>query len=123
MRPKSIERDEHFDRYTDACGLRDAGAFAEAFYLFDTLARCDHLPSMSALASMFLRGQGVPADAEKGLALYRKATEMGGDIAAYNLGAIFRTGAYGVKPDASQSRQYFLIAKQLGCPFSVEDFL
>lgn len=75
------------------------------------------------LAEMYLRGEGVPRNVEKGLALLELAVSRGDSTAAFNLGALHRTGDRGVPVDLARSRRYFLLAKELGCELSIEGYL
>jgi TPR repeat protein len=72
---------------------------------------------------MYLRGEGVKADVAKGLELLRVAAAEGSYNAAFNLGALHRSGANSVPVDLAESRRYFLLARKLGCPLSVDDYL
>jgi TPR repeat protein len=72
---------------------------------------------------MYLRGEGVARDMEQGLRLLRLAAGWGDAIAAYNLGALHRSGADGVPRDAGANGLYFLMARDLGCKLPVDDYL
>ena len=110
-------------RYLDAAYAYTVGHFAEAMAGFSELAEAGSAKAATYLAEMFLRGEGAPQDIEKGLQLLERAASWGHANAAYNLGALHRSGAYGVPKDPEKSKRYFQLAKELGCELPVEGFL
>jgi TPR repeat protein len=72
---------------------------------------------------MYLRGEGVEQNVEKGIQLMELAASLGHSTAAFNLGALYRSGDCRVPRDQEKSRHFFLLAKQLGCELPVEDYL
>jgi TPR repeat protein len=113
----------HQGRYDEAAGAYCIGDFEAAAAGFSALSRLGCAPAAAYLALMYLRGEGVEKDVETGLGLVRTATEWGCANAAFSLGALHRSGDYGVPRDAMASRSFFLLARELGCEQSVEDFL
>jgi TPR repeat protein len=113
----------HQERYDEAAGSYCIGNFGEAAEGFAQLTRLGCAPAAVYLAQMYLRGEGVERDVEKGLGLLRMAAGWEYAIAAFNLGALYRSGADGVPRDAVASRHYFLLARELGCELGIEDYL
>lgn len=72
---------------------------------------------------MYLREEGLPTNVEKGLDLLRQAASWRHSTAAYNLGALYRSGASGVQKNLDKSSQFFRRAKELGCELPVDDYL
>lgn len=110
-------------RYADAAYAYGLGHFNEALAGFSELARSGHAMATTYLAEMYLRGEGVLPNVEKGVELLELAISRGDSSAAFNLGALHRNGAYCVPKDLDKSRRFFLLAKELGCELSVDDFL
>jgi TPR repeat protein len=113
----------HSRQYEDAAHAYTYGQFEAAVAGFTELFRIGCPPAAAYLAQMYLRGEGVPADVQKGLELLRLAASWGYSIAAFNLGALHRSGAYGVPIDSQASRRYFLLAEQLGCELPAKAYL
>lgn len=113
----------HRQVYDEAAGAYCIGCFGEAAAGFAELVTLGCPPAAAYLAEMHLRGEGVEKDVQKGLELLRLAARWGSAIAAFNLGALHRSGANDVPRDLSASRGYFLLAKELGCELSVELYL
>jgi TPR repeat protein len=88
--------DAHSIRYGDAAGAYCIGRFGEAARGFAELVEAQCPPAATYLAQMYLRGEGVPADVQKGLELMQVAASWGDSTAAFNLGALHQTGAAGV---------------------------
>lgn len=109
-------------RYDDAAYAYGEGRFDEAMAGFSQLAESGDAKAATYMAEMYLRGEGVLADVEKGLEWLQRAASWGHSTAAYNLGALYRTGACGVKRDDAKSKQYFHLAKELGCELPVEQY-
>ncbi len=119
MEPDKDDRDL---RYEDAAYAYTVGNFVEALALFSELVESGHATAPAYLSEMYLRGEGTPADVAKGLELLQLGVSRGDSNAAFNLGALYRTGAYGVPKDQHKSRQFLLRAKELGCTFPVTDY-
>jgi TPR repeat protein len=113
----------HRECYDEAAGAYCIGDFEAAAAGFSALTRLGCAPGAAYLANMYLRGEGVEKDVEMGLRLLRRATEWGYATAAFNLGALHRSGDCGVPRDPIVSRRFFLLARELGCELSVEDYL
>jgi TPR repeat protein len=107
-------------RYEEAAYAYTIGDFRAALASFSELVKCKNSLAAAYLAEMYLRGEGTPPDVEKGLALLVLATSWGNGDAAYNLGALHRTGVHGVPKDPKKSRQFFVLARELGCRLSVD---
>ncbi len=97
--------------------------FSDAFPVFEGLAETENIKAMCFLAEMYLRGEGVDADIENGLKLLRRTVDLGHADSAFNLGALYRSGADGVPKDLGLSKQFFLRAKELGCELPVDAYL
>ena len=55
--------------------------------------------------------------------MLRRAAAAGLSSAAFNLGALYRSGNCGVPVDAAESRRYFILARELGCTLPIEDYM
>lgn len=115
-----IPADPVFD---DAVAAYHLGQYQKAMAGFSSSVFTGNPLAALYLADMHFRGEAVPSDTEKGLSLLRLAVSWGNSTAAFKLGALYRTGAYGVPADPGESRRYFLVAKVLGCEVSVDEFL
>jgi TPR repeat protein len=110
-------------RYENAAYAYGIGPFEVALNGFSQLAQSGHPMAIAYLAEMYLRGEGVPPSVEKGLELLQLAASLGNSSAAYNLGALHRSGDCGVPIDREKCRKYFLLAKELGCKLPVEQYI
>jgi uncharacterized protein len=110
-------------RYEDAVYAYGRGRFQEALAGFSELAQTGHAMATTYLAQMYLRGEGVPPCPEKGLELLQRAASLGHGTAAYNLGALYRSGDCGVPRDREKSRHFFVLARNLGCELPIDDYL
>lgn len=54
--------------------------------------------AQAAVGVMYLTGEGVEPDAEKALTWLLKAAEQSDADAQYNLGVVFETGFFGMRP-------------------------
>jgi TPR repeat protein len=115
--------DCHSAQYDDAAGAYCLGHFDEAAATFAELVELECGPAAAYLAEMYLRGEGVARDVQQGLELLQMAASWGYAIAAFNLGALHRSGDCGVPRDPESSRRYFMLARELGCEIPVEPFL
>lgn len=118
MQPNKEVFDERFEDAAYACTI---GQFEEALLGFKELVNEKNSMATPLLANMYLRGQGVPPDVEKGLELLQLAASWGNSTAAYSLGALHQSGDCGVPKDLAKSRQFFLLAKELGCKLPIDD--
>jgi TPR repeat protein len=119
----STPSDEEKRLLADATYACNTGHLREAFAIFERFAELGNIEALCGLSQMYLRGEGVAIDVEKGLAFLRRAAEMGHANSAFNLGALHRTGDCSVPKDPQKSKHYFQLAKELGCEISVEKFL
>lgn len=110
-------------RYEEASYACTIGRFDEAFPVFFELARSGHVGATMALGQMYLRGEGVLQNLARGLELMEFAASLGQSTAAFNLGALYHSGAYGVARDPEKSRRFFLLAKELGCNLPIEEYI
>ena len=113
----------HLRRCEDADHAYCGGEFAVAASAYAELVREGCVVAAIGLGEMYLRGEGVQADLEKGLELLRRAAAAGASIAAFNLGALHRSGDCGVPVDPVESRRCFQLARELGCDLPVENYL
>jgi TPR repeat protein len=109
--------------YEDANYASTIGNYEEAFEIYDKLAETGHIGSMVALAHMYLRGEGVGQNVAKGIELMEVAASLGHSNAAFNLGALHRSGDCGVPKDPEKSRRFFLLAKELGCKLPIDEYI
>ncbi|MDB5343986.1 MAG: hypothetical protein JWP89_2363 [Schlesneria sp.] len=96
------------------------GNINEAASGFEALSRSGHPAATSYLAMIYLHDLH---DTERGIELYELAVSQGDSDAAYNLGALYRTGAWGIPKDPAKSRAYLIQSQAMGCKLSVADFL
>lgn len=59
------------------------------------------------LGEMLLRGDGIPQDEARGVALLEKAARTGQSAAAFRIGMLLANGTNGVAKDPARSLQYF----------------
>ncbi len=81
--------------YADfAAGLAayDGGDYRTAFEEWRALAEAGDAEAQTALAGLYLDGQGAPADAAEAVRWYRRAAEQGDAVAQQNLGDLYRLG-------------------------------
>jgi TPR repeat protein len=107
----------------DAAYAYTIGSFDEAFAGYSRLVDSGNPDAAVGLAHMYLRGEGVSASVEKGLELFRLAASLGNATAAFSLGALHRSGDCNVPIDPEKSKQFFLLAKKLGCELPIEPYL
>ena len=107
----------------EAAGAYCEGRFPDAFPVYEKLAATGSIEAICGLALMYLQGEGAYADVEQGLALLRRAVSLGHANSAFNLGALYRSGACGVPKNSELSKQFFRRAKELGCDLPVDDYL
>lgn len=110
-------------QFGDAAYAYCGGEFEEAFAGFSKLAEIGHLKATAYLAELYLRGEGVPQDLDHGIQLLVRAANLGSSQAAYNLGALYRAGHYGIIKDDYTSKRFFRLAKELGCELPVDQYL
>jgi TPR repeat protein len=115
--------DSHVQRCEDAAYAYCGGEFEVAAAIYSELLRDGCIKAAIGMAEMYLRGEGVEADVTKGLDLLRQAAAAGDHTAAFNLGALHRSGDCHVPRDAAESRRFFLLARELVCPLPIDDFL
>jgi TPR repeat protein len=102
------------DLYDDACGAYAINDFETAFQGFKKLADSGNAMAIAYLAELYFRGEGVAQDTARGMLLLQKSAWLGNSTAAYNLGAMHKSGVDGVPVDLEESRRYFHMAKELG---------
>ncbi len=119
----SAENEKTEQLYCDACYAYGEGRFKDAIDIFLDLAESGNAMAAVYVAEMYFRGEGITQDVEKGLDWLQRAASWGDSAAAYNLGAIYYSGVYRIKKDFNKSKQYFLLAKKLGCELPVDGYL
>lgn len=100
--------------YDDSCLAYQINDFETAFQGFKKLADSGNAMAIAYLAELYFRGEGVTQDTATGMLLLQKAASLGNSTAAYNLGAMHKSGVYGVPVDLDESRRYFQLARDLG---------
>jgi hypothetical protein len=70
----------------------DSGDYRTAFEEWHALAEAGDAEAQTALAGLYLDGQGAPADAAEAVRWYRRAAEQGDPVAQQNLGDLYRRG-------------------------------
>ncbi len=78
--------------FQDGLAAYRRGQFEAAFREWRPLARAGNMLAQHNLAYMYQYGQGVPHDANKAIAWYRRSAEAGHVDAAFNLAQIFWQG-------------------------------
>ena len=109
--------------FDEACLAYCHGRFLDAAASYAALVAQGHAASARSLADMYLRGEGVAASVPAGLSLLRQAAGAGDWLAAWNLAAHLRSGADNVPVDLEDSRRCFRLARELGCPYSIDEYL
>lgn len=88
---------------------------ADADSLLRLLAAKDYPPALNYLGFKYFSGVGAPLDTTAGLAMIRRAANLG-DLRAYNnLGWLYLNGALGTR-DYDQARRWFELASAGGVP-------
>ena len=70
----------------------DGGDYRTAFAQWRALAEAGDAEAQTALAGLYLDGQGAPVDPAAALRWYRRAAEQGEAVAQQNLGDLYRRG-------------------------------
>jgi TPR repeat protein len=70
--------------------------------------------AMRALGPMYIRGRGVPQNADTGLALLRHAVERGSNAAEHDLAELYLMGAPGVQENRPQALRWFAASSNHG---------
>jgi len=91
-----------------AAGVVIVALVLGGYMLFRTSATPAELTEQ---ALKYEKGDGVPKDSTKAVALYRKAAEKGDAAGEYHLGRMYRDGE-GVQRDAAQAAQWFTKSAQ-----------
>ena len=71
------------------------------------------MPSMLALAGMYVLGAGVGQSDTDAADWFRKAADAGNDLAMYNLGRFYEDGT-GVTQNSGTAKQFYEHAAKLG---------
>jgi len=109
--------------FDEAAYTYTIGNFEDAAHKFQSLVDKRHAPAATYLAEMYQRGEGVSRNVARAIELLEQAIEWGDPLAAYNLGAWYRSGAFGIAQDKDKSKRYFLQARTMGCTIPVNDYL
>jgi TPR repeat protein len=70
----------------------DGGDYGTAFEEWRVLAEAGDAEAQTALASLYLSGQGTPANPAQAVDWYRRAAEQGDAVAQQNLGDLYGRG-------------------------------
>ncbi len=70
----------------------DGGDYRTAFAEWRALAEAGDAEAQTALAGLYLAGEGTPEDAAAALRWYRRAAEQGDAVAQQNLGDLYASG-------------------------------
>jgi uncharacterized protein len=119
----TAEKQTNEELYGDAAFAYGEGRFDDAFAAFSQLAEAGNAKAASYVGEMYLRGEGILPDIDIGLEWMQRAASWGNSTAAYNLGALYRCGHYGIEKDQDKSAAFFRLAKELGCEMSVDQYL
>ena len=89
------------------------GDFATAIKLVTPQAEHGQMDAQMMLGQMYLKGEGVPADAVKGVEWIRKAADQGSAIAAFQMG-LFSTNGIGGPADLAAAAGWYRKAAHQG---------
>ncbi|WP_207063486.1 tetratricopeptide repeat protein [Motiliproteus sp. SC1-56] len=98
----------------------NAGDFSAAFSEFKKLSQDGDPRSIYNLANMYRKGEGVEADAEQAVRLYRAAAERGHALAQNALGVMYAMGK-GVEPNDIEAYAWFTVSALQGNPEAKEN--
>jgi len=87
---------------------------AKALAWYAQAARIDHPQALNALAVAFDRGDGVPANPQTALVLYKLAATQGDPAAQTAIGTYFYRGEGGLPHDLALARKWFDLAARAG---------
>lgn len=91
-----------------------AGDFVAAHSRFKAAADAGNGQALNNLATLYLRGQGVPKSTEQAIEYFAAGAQAGNAQAAANLGSLYARGLEGVRPDSALATQWFQRAHALG---------
>ncbi len=81
--------------------------------IYEPLANQGNATAQNELASMYVLGQGVTQDYDKGYFWFQKAADQGDGRAIFNLGVLHENG-WGRPKDEKQAFQFYLQAAEKG---------
>ncbi len=99
--------------FADGLAAFDAGDYRAAFEEWRGLAEAGDAEAQTALAGLYLDGQGAPADPAKAVRWYRRAAEQGDAVAQLNLGDLLSRGV-GVARDPVGAYVWFTLEAAKG---------
>ncbi len=99
--------------FNSAIEKYDAGDYAAALPIFETVARQKHVQAAYMAGLMHHRGRGTQPDAAKAIQYYAIAADANFPPALGNLGIVYRDGGPGVEPDAAKAEEYLRRAAHL----------
>ncbi len=91
----------------------DGGDYRTAFEEWRALAEAGDAEAQTALASLYLSGQGTPANPAQAVHWYRRAAEQGDPVAQQNLGDLYGRGV-GVGRDLVGAYVWLALAADQG---------
>ncbi|MHA1154082.1 MAG: tetratricopeptide repeat protein [Alphaproteobacteria bacterium] len=91
----------------------DGGDYRTAFEQWRALAEAGDAEAQTALAGLYVAGQGAPADAAAAVRWYRRAAEQGHAVAQQNLGDLYGQGR-GVARDLVSAYVWLSLAAEQG---------
>ena len=74
--------------------------------LFQKAAEAGNANAMNELGSVYVNGQGVERNIERGVGWYEKAAQSGSTAAMENLGSLYENG-YGVEQDYEKAEEWY----------------
>lgn len=96
----------------------DGGDYRRAFEEWRALAEAGDAEAQTALAGLYVAGQGAPEDPAEALRWYRHAAEQGFAVAQQNLGDLLSRGQ-GVTRDPVSAYLWLSLAAEQGRPWAV----
>ena len=91
--------------YGRGMDLYSAKRYAEAVTHLEQAAHADHVLGMATLASMLLKGEGVPRDATQAALWFEKAANLGNVECQSIIGLLYFNGI-GVQHDPAKARTW-----------------
>ena len=91
----------------------DGGDYRTAFEEWRALAEAGDAEAQTALASLYVSGQGTPANPAQAVHWYRRAAEQGDAVAQQNLGDLYGRGV-GVGRDLVSAYVWLALAADQG---------
>ena len=100
------------DEYEEAVAALTNGDYSEASRSFKRLAKRDHAEAQYQLGMLYLFGQGVGQDAQKGVSWLKQAALGGSYLAANELSQIYLSGQW-VQRDETEAVKWLELSSEI----------